>query len=607
MAEHARREAAGDPLSTAVIANRLNAIVQEMTNTLLRAARSAVIASCRDFSCSIVTADNQLLSAAEGLPVHIFGTHLQTASMCDLHPDLAEGDAFLHNDPYLGNSHAADHAVLVPVFIDGAHLFTACAKAHQADTGNSIPTTYHTTARDVYEEGALIFSAVRVQRDYRTIDDIVRMCAMRIRVPEQWHGDFLATLGAARIAEQRLKELAAKYGTERLRNFIREWLDYSETRMVGAIRELPKARLVARGAHDPIEPFLPDGVPLSLSIDVDPAQALITVDLRDNVDCLECGLNQSEACAVSSVLNGVFNCLDPEIPHNSGSYRRVRVLLRDGCVVGRPTFPHSCSAGTTNIAARVINMTQSAFSELGDGFGLAEGGNGMGAGSAVISGSDVRRSGAPFINQLFSALNGGPGGPVSDGWVNYCNPGVSGLLYRDSIEVNEAKHPVHFQCARLVPGSSGAGRHRGAPQSEVVYGPRHDPLTVVIAGDGQHFPAKGVRGGDDGRPAAAWRVAANGDETRVGNAATVTIRPGEWLRGHEGSGGGYGPPHERDPGLVLEDVRERWETEERARTVYRVVLTCNGEEGELAVDTAATRALRRAAARLPPTTSEETA
>ena len=45
-----------------------------------------------------------------------------------------------HNDPYLGNTHAADHAILVPVFIDGRHMFTACAKAHQADIGNSEPT-----------------------------------------------------------------------------------------------------------------------------------------------------------------------------------------------------------------------------------------------------------------------------------------------------------------------------------------------------------------------------------------------------------------------------------------------------------------------------------
>ena len=39
------------------------------------------------------------------------------------------------------------------------------------------------TATDVYEEGALIFAAVQVQRDYRDIEDIIRICEMRIRVP----------------------------------------------------------------------------------------------------------------------------------------------------------------------------------------------------------------------------------------------------------------------------------------------------------------------------------------------------------------------------------------------------------------------------------------
>ncbi|MGH8595896.1 MAG: hydantoinase B/oxoprolinase family protein, partial [Gammaproteobacteria bacterium] len=177
-----------DPILMAVLANRLNAIVREMANTLLKTARSAVLAVVRDFSCSIVTGDNRLLCPGEGLPVHIFGSSLQTQAMCDLHPDLAIGDAFLHNDPYLGNTHPADHTVLVPVFIDGVHLFTTCAKAHQADCGNSIPSTYHAYAKDVYEEGALIFPCVRVQKEYCDVDDIIRMCKRRIRVPEQWYG-----------------------------------------------------------------------------------------------------------------------------------------------------------------------------------------------------------------------------------------------------------------------------------------------------------------------------------------------------------------------------------------------------------------------------------
>ena len=81
-----------DPVLTAVIANRIDGVVREMTNTLLRAGRSAVINSARDFSCAIVTGDNQLLACAEGLPIHIFGVHNQARTMTEYHADLAEGD-----------------------------------------------------------------------------------------------------------------------------------------------------------------------------------------------------------------------------------------------------------------------------------------------------------------------------------------------------------------------------------------------------------------------------------------------------------------------------------------------------------------------------------
>ena len=81
-------------------------------------------------------------------------------------------------------SHAADHTLLVRMMDEaGLHRFTVVVKAHQADIGNSIPTTYHGAVRDVYEEGALIFPCVRVRENFETNADFLRMCAMRIRVP----------------------------------------------------------------------------------------------------------------------------------------------------------------------------------------------------------------------------------------------------------------------------------------------------------------------------------------------------------------------------------------------------------------------------------------
>ncbi|MCP5199050.1 MAG: hydantoinase B/oxoprolinase family protein [Gammaproteobacteria bacterium] len=581
-----------DPVLMAVLSNRLNAIVREMSNTLLRTARSAVLAVVRDFSCSIVTADNQLLCPGEGLPVHIFGSALQSQSMCDTHKDLAPGDAFLHNDPYMGNTHPADHMIMCPVFVDGVHLFTTCAKAHQADCGNSIPSTYHAYARDIYEEGALIFPCVRVQKDYKDVDDIIRMCRRRIRVPEQWYGDYLATVGAARIGERRLAELTQRYGIDTIRQFVRDWFAYSEKRMEEAIRKLPAGRLENVTVYDPLPPVLPDGLPIKVAIDIDPAAGRIEVDLSDNPDNLDFGLNESVACATSNALCGVFNCLDPDVPHNEGSFRRLSVKLRQGCVTGIPEFPHSCSMATTNIGDRIVNATQAAFAGIGDGHGLAEGAVGMGAGAAVISGKDWRIGGSPYINQEWLVVNGGPATPETDGWLNYGLPVAAGLMYRGSVEVDESKYPMLFKSLRVVAGGGGAGRFRGAPGAEVVYGPRRDPMTVVVSCDGQVNAPQGVRGGHDGPPAATFKVKPDGQEEKLPGVVECRLAPGEWVRGVDAGGGGYGSPLERDPARVLKDVLERWETVERARDVYGVVFSGSAEDESLAVDSAATTARR---------------
>ncbi len=583
-----------DPVLMPVLANRFEAINREMTNTLLRSARSAVLNTARDFSCSILTGKNELLAAADGLPVHVFGSHLLGEAMCELHDDLRPGDAFLHNDPYLGNTHSADHTILVPVFVDGEHLFTTCAKAHQADIGNSEPTTYMFFARDVYEEGALNFPCVQIQRDYQDDEDLIRMCRKRIRVPDQWYGDYLAAVGSARIGERRLIELVERYGLETLEIFIAEWFDYSERRMAQALRQLPSGRITGEGAHDPF-PGLPDGIPIKVMIDIDAEEGRAEIDLRDNIDCVPVGLNQSRACAMNNAMTGLFNCIDPDIPHNSGSFRRITVHLRENCVVGIPRFPASCSVATTNVADRLINISQRAFAQLGDGYGLAEGAIGQGPAAAVISGTDWRRGGAPYVNQLIAGGGGGgPGTPTTDGLASYGIPVVAGMMGSGggSVEVNELKHPIHIRSSRPVPDSGGAGRFRGGLGHEVIYGPKRAPLVAIYLIDGNHYPPQGVRGGLPGQAARALKIDREGNEVPLPNVSSEQLLPGEWLVGIGCGGGGYGDPLDRDPELVLGDVLERRVTREKAESIYGVVFTGRAADESLAVDEAATARLR---------------
>lgn len=582
-----------DPYLTAIIANRLDGIVREMSFALQRAARSPAINSARDFSCSICTGDNQMLAAAEGLPIHIFGSHLQTRAMTEFHAgDLQEGDCYLHNDPYTGNSHAGDHAYLVPVFIEGEHLFTTVVKAHQADIGNSIPTTLFPDAKDQYEEGALIFPAVRVQRNYKMIDDIVRMCFSRIRVPTQWYGDFLAGIGSARVGEKRLKELCEKYGKERIKVFIRDWLNYSETRMDQAIRKLPAVTMTNVSVHDRFGELLPDGIPLKATIQILPEDGMIDIDLRDNVDNVDCGLNMSEAAVLSSACSGVFNSIDSTIPRNSGSFRRIAIAMREGSAVGKPRFPHSCSATTTNLADRLVNVVQSAFAQIGEGFGLAEGGVGLGAGIASISGRGDKDGNEAFVSLIVVAGAGGPGAPGADGWPTYTLPVVGALQSRDSLEIDELKYPVRFKYLRVVPGTGGAGRFRGAPSTELAYGPTRQAMQAIWPCDGTYNAPKGVRGGHDGTRAQHFVVTKDGTRTELSNMVNVALEVGDYVCGNLATGGGYGDPLAREPRRVLADVLEGFETIERARDIYGVALTGLIDDETLAIDEAATGAIR---------------
>jgi N-methylhydantoinase B len=591
----AGQDQAVTPIDLAIFNSRMEAVTRRMANTMLRTGRSGVINTARDFSCSLVTARGELLSVSEGFPIHMLrGADLMAQYMARTHPVLRRGDAFLHNSPYHGNSHAADHTIIVPVVDEaGVHRFSVLAKAHLSDCGNALPTTYMGGARDVYAEGAIIFPATKIQERYEHIQDIVRLCEMRIRVPEQWWGDYLATLGAARVAEREILKMGAEYGWGGFHRLERAWLDYSEQRMIAAIRKLPSGRAEAQNAHDPFPGTPADGIRITARIAVDAEAAMIEVDLTDNPDNLPCGLNLTEGTATSGALCGIFDSIEPNVPANAGSYRRVRVLLREGCVVGIPRHPTSCSVATTNLADRLVNAVQRAFAQLGEEIGMADAaGSSLPASCGVVSGFDPRNDNAAFINVLILGAGGGPGTRVSDGWLTIACMGNAGMPFYDSIEVDELHHPILIHRRALRPDSEGAGRFRGAPGAEIEYGPMDCDVEVGFACDGVIFPAQGVRGGHPG--ATAMMALRRRDGTLVelpGNTQTQ-VASGESLLSLTAGGGGYGSPVERPAESVAHDVAERWISVDRAAEVYGVVIDASGK-----VDPDRTRRRREALAR----------
>ncbi|MBJ7519435.1 MAG: hydantoinase B/oxoprolinase family protein [Solirubrobacteraceae bacterium] len=590
-----------DKVTLTVMANRINSIVMEMTNTMVRTARSTTMAA-RDFSCSITSHTHEMLSFAEAAPVHVYGSGMLAQDMEEFHPEFQAGDVFMSNDPYGGNSHTADQTLLVPVFLEGVHLFTALAKAHQADIGNAIPTTYSPTATDVYNEGALVFPMILMARGGWENTDVLRMCERRIRSYETWYGDYLATLGAVRLAERRLKELAVWLGgVEETKAYLAAFLDYCEQMAGEAISELPAGRIVTKTELDPF-PQVPEGIKLQATIDVDPDAGKITVDLRDNPDCVPAGLNLTESTAKNAATTGVLIALNSKrdaqrlrVYNNAGAFRRIEVLTRENCVVGKPRHPASASCATTTVQCRTVGMTLIGMAALGDGYGATEPAYGSAAVQGVLSGHDPRREGnPPFMFQIFAGTQGGPATPESDGWLTFLVTGGCGINYIDNSEVLEQKYPIVLWERSVWEDSEGAGRTRGAPGNVCIYGPRFEDMEVQYFHDGVVNRIKGVHGGSSPMGPEAWNITTDGAWSKYPySVGEIVLEAGESIVSLSAGGGGYGNPLDRSPEAVLVDAVEGFVSVGRAQEVYGVVITGDPERWEtLAIDEAATAARR---------------
>jgi N-methylhydantoinase B len=583
-----------DPILLSVLSSRIQSIIREMTNTVMKASRSSVIKNGRDMSCGILTYDSRLICVEEALPIHVTALELTTQPIVELFDDIAPGDAFLNNSPYYGGTHHADLTVCVPVFFDGKPLFWTLSRSHHADIGAPEPTTYLPYAKNIYEEG-VHFPCVRVHQNYKEKSDIIRIARQKIRVSNIFYGDYRAQVGACRTGERRLQELAEKYGVETINTFIEAWMDYGERRAIAAIAKLPSGSYTYSVRHDPVPGVADEGIPIKAIVTVDAEQGWVTVDARDNPDMVPGGLNLSEACAVAACRIGVFYNVDPEMPHNHGSASRIRALLRDGCVVGRPIYPAGTSVATSNCMERLTNAVQCAFTGMGAPYGMAEGGGNFSAALGVVSGTDHRHGEAtPYITQFIMALSGGPGLAGHDGWLTYEASSGNGIMVCDSVEVNEAMYPIVFGERRVAIDTAGPGQWCGAPAVSGSYQSLDGDILVYYCGDGGTFPAGGVLGGAAGATCGSWKRTPEGELQRLPDFHHEVFSQEHEVVYRCCAGGGYGDPRLRQPERVCVDVNRQWYSPAYAREHFGVALRPAANGVDLEVDEARTAELRNA-------------
>ncbi len=534
-----------DPVTLAVLDNRLRAIVEEMGEAMLRTSYSQILNSSRDFSIALCDAQCRLVAQADHIPVHVGAMPWAAKAVAEVFPEAAAGDTFLLNDPYHGGSHLPDLTIIIPVFAEGALRFWSVVRAHQSDIGGATHGGYNPGATEIWQEGLRV-PPIRIGERGGLREDLLRMLAANTRIPRDFRGDMMAMIGAARLGEQRLLPLLAKYRAAPLEAAVAAILDLSEAHARRILATWPDGTWHGEALLDD------DGFgreDIAIRATCTKRGDRLTVDLSASDPQATGFVNSSYPNMRSAVCMAFAYLLDPDVAKNDGAFRPLEVIAREGTVVwAREGAPVTlCTSHCSNeIVEAIIRALQHCCPDRAMG--------GWGRRFRVaIQGRDARRPDRPFVWHLFHARPGGGGSAGGDGWSCAGEWHSAGGLKFGSVEMAEARFPLLFEHHEYLAGSAGDGTHRGGLGAELRLRIESDgPCRGNTAGDGVRHGAAGMRGGQDGKP----HRYVLGERVLKTKEVGIGIMPGDVLHVRSGGGGGWGPPEAREAAARERDVQE---------------------------------------------------
>ena len=566
-----------DAVTLALVQNRLDHITKQMGWVMTRTARSPIFNHAHDFSCYLTDRTGTIVAQADGIPIHTGGGGFAARALIAAFGDtIVEEDAYLLSDPYVaGGNHLPDWVILRPVFCDGTLTAFSCIRAHQSDIGGGAAGTYNPEAEEIFHEGIRLPPLKLVDRG-EIREDVWKLLMINCRTPHYLDGDLRAMLGATRIGAEQVAEHLTELGVAQGLAYMDGILDHADKRLRVAIADLPDGTYKGEDRFDN-DCFEPMDIPIKAAVTV--KGDAMTIDFTGSHEQIRGFKNSSFANTYSSVYMALSAFFDPAIPRNEGTYRNVEIVAPEGTIVN-PRPPAPMTMNTVFPACEIIHAVWRALSKADPDRSCA----GWGKNAFPIT-SGLGEDGNTFVMYHWFGSSGGGAVDGRDGFPQ--QGGLNSLcgLRIPNAESFEQLFPIRFVRQELRRDAAGAGKFRGGAGGDYAVD-IFAPVQYAFRGEGYSMSTGfGMDGGGDGAMGSMKVTPEDGDAMIPPTYGVRHIAPSR-LEMLAPGGGGWGDPYERDPALVLGDVKDGIVSPEKALVEYGVVL----KDG--AVDVAATEQRR---------------
>ena len=622
-----------DATTAEVLRNGFIAISKQMTRQLIRSAFSTVVRDFLDYTTALTSGvdlpdlNMDMIASGEGAALH-YATgqfHIRTSVLEWGLENLEPGDILAFNDPFRGGNHPNDIAFVKPVFYGDEIIAFVFERCHWSDVGGMAVGSYSPGAATESVQEGLRFGPMLLFKKNKPVKSMFNLLLDNSRFPALSYNDLFASGAALDVGEIMVKRYIDKYGADVVKAGMKYTLDHGELMTRRAIEVIPD------GVYE-YEDYMDDdgfeGRPLKIKVSItikgDSAEMDFSGTSRQGLGNANCPYSIGATAAYT----GFKMVVDPYTPSNAGCWRPIDLIIPEGCVLNALP-PAAVSLGFEPCYIAIDCVVVAMSQAVGKNRAVAQS---YGSPFCTVNSGVDQRIGQPYIS--ITCPWGGFGGNYAGDGDPFCATGIINSL-EISTEILEQDCPVMTSYKEFVIDTAGAGKFRGGPAmvwDEVTY----TDYKLSDLSDRFRVPPHGVYGGKNGTTGYYYTMSPDKWDPRkkgfiptkngltpkdcimeyfepcVGmfnlKAKEIDFENGTWLTGKfsdrpmkawstlrriSSSSGGWGNPLERDPELVLKDVRDEYVSVEGAKRDYGVVIDGSVEKPEtLKVNREETRQLR---------------
>ncbi|MFB0875831.1 MULTISPECIES: hydantoinase B/oxoprolinase family protein [unclassified Sphingobium] len=550
-----------DAIEMEIFTNRMLSITENMALNMMRSSYSSQIKERRDFSVGIFDARGGLIAQGTHIPIHLGSLLGAVEALLERYSveDMAEGDAFICNDPYLaGGTHIPDVSIVSPVFIEGQVIAFAANIGHHSDLGGAVPGSISPGARTIFEEGLRI-PIIRIARAGAVDEDLLNLIASNSRLSEERRLDLKVQIAVNARGGEETRALFLRMGVEKAQAAIADVYAYTADRLRRRVAALPAA------THSFTTWLDDDGsgsAPVPIVATLTLGGETLHVDFEGTGPQAQGAFNVPFSALRATIYYCVKALLDPDLMPNSGMFTAVTIAAPEGSILN-PRFPAACGV-RSNTCQKVAGAVFGAFRDVLPEDRLIASSNDL-LPSIMLSGT--RPENGRFY--VVAETLGGGGGARQDGdGMDAIHVHITNSLNMPT-EALENEFPLLCEEYGLAVNSGGAGRQRGGLGIARQIRALEDSTTFSARSDSYIHGAEGIAGGGTGGLSAVVFNAGRNDEKALPTkVANFVLNAGQSIRIETPGGGGFGPAGDRPVEQIARDLRDGVITREAAERDY---------------------------------------